>query len=84
MIQRFLDSGRSGFYFSVIEPGEVRPGSGFEIVACDPNEVTVAEIQSLYLGKTSDPELLQRAARVSALPLNWKAALQQRRAPASE
>jgi MOSC domain-containing protein YiiM len=35
MIQRFLASGRSGFYFSVLEPGEVRAGSDIEIVSRD-------------------------------------------------
>lgn len=75
MIKRFLASGRSGFYFSVVRAGEVRPGSEVEILARDPNRVTVADIQRFYLGRTRDPELLERVARVNALPLNWKAAL---------
>jgi MOSC domain-containing protein YiiM len=84
MIQRFLASGRSGFYFSVIGPGEVRAGSEIGILARDPNQVTVADIEKLYLGQTRDPELLQRALNVSALPPNWKPALRQRAATDSE
>jgi MOSC domain-containing protein YiiM len=75
MIKRFLMSGRSGFYFSVIEPGKVSVGSKVEILNRDPNRVTVADIGRLYLGQTRDVDLLQRATKVNALPRDWKAAL---------
>lgn len=78
MIKRFLKSGRSGFYFSVIESGEISAGSKVEILSRDPNRVTVADIVRLYLGQTGDDDLLERAINVSALPENWKAALLQR------
>lgn len=84
MIQRFLASGRSGFYFSVVEPGEVRAGLEIEIVSRDGNRVTVADIAKLYLGQTGDSDLLQRALSLSALPSNWKDALQARAEAASE
>jgi MOSC domain-containing protein YiiM len=48
MIKRFLMSGRSGFYFSVIEPGEVSVGSKVEILSRDHNGVTLADIGRLY------------------------------------
>ena len=75
MIKRFLISGRSGFYFSVIEPGEVTVGSKVEILSRDPNRVTIVDIVRLYLSQTRDPELLQRATNVRALPGKWKAQL---------
>jgi MOSC domain-containing protein YiiM len=78
IIKRFLMSGRSGFYFSVIEPGELSAGSKVEILSRDPNRVTVADIGRLYLGQTRDLDRLERAINVSALPENWRAALLQR------
>ena len=63
MIKRFLMSGRSGFYFSVIEPGEVTVGSKVEILTRDPHRVTVVDIVRLYLSQTRDPALLQRATK---------------------
>jgi MOSC domain-containing protein YiiM len=78
MIKRFLMSGRSGFYFSVIEPGEVSVGSKVEILGRDANRVTVVDIVRLYLGQTRDPDLRQRAVNVSALPENWRAQLRLR------
>ena len=76
MIKRFLLSGRSGFYFSVIEPGIVSAGSEVEILSRDPNRVSVADICKLFLGQTGDRELAQRAMNVTALPQNWKTELQ--------
>ncbi len=75
MIERFLVSGRSGFYLSVIEPGDVGAGSKVEILGRDPHGVTVSHIVRLYLGLTRDPELLQRAMIVTSLPESWKTQL---------
>jgi MOSC domain-containing protein YiiM len=75
MIKRFLLSDRSGFYFSVIERGDVAAGSKVEMLDRDPNGVTVSDIVRLYLGQTRDPELLQRATNVGSLPENWKTQL---------
>jgi len=75
MIKRFLLSGRSGFYFSVVQPGEVQAESEIEVLSRDPNRVSVGDIQRLFLGETRDAELLSRALTVEALPRNWKVEL---------
>lgn len=72
MIKRFLASEHSGFYFSVIAPGEVSAGSKIEILYRDPSNVSVTDIVRLYLGHTRDNELLRRAATLSSLPQNWR------------
>ena len=72
MVKRFLHSRRSGFYFSVMEEGEVQNGSHIEILSRDPNQVTVADISTLYFEKQPDPDLLLRATRVTALPPAWR------------
>jgi len=68
-------SGRSGFYLSVIEPGNVAAGSTVEILDRQPDRVTVSDIVRLYLGQARAPELLQRAINVTSLPENWKTQL---------
>jgi MOSC domain-containing protein YiiM len=78
MIRRFLDSGRTGFYFSVLEEGEVETGSDVRILSRDPSQVAVSDITRMYLAHQADPELLRRAVALRALPENWKAALRQR------
>ncbi len=77
MIQRFLASRRSGFYFSVIEAGEVHPGSKIEILSRDPSRVSVSDILQLGLVQTVEPALVHRAMTLSALPRNWKTKLAQ-------
>jgi len=78
IIQRFLVSGRSGFYFSNVEEGELEAGSAIEIVSRDENQVTISDINRLYLGAESDPELLRRALRVAALPEGLRGSLLRR------
>lgn len=75
MIKRFLTSQRSGFYFLVVEEGEVHAGSKVEIMSRDPHQVAVVDIVRLYLRQAHDPKLLDRAMNVSALPQNWKGEL---------
>lgn len=75
MTQRFLLSGRTGLYLSVIEPGDVTAGSEVKILARDPDAVTVSDIVRLYLGLTRDPQLLRRATNIGSLPEHWKAQL---------
>lgn len=78
MIKLFLKSGRSGFYLSVLEEGEIRAGSEVELLNRDPERISVADILRLYLGQKNDDELLRRALNASALPQNWKAELLRR------
>jgi MOSC domain-containing protein YiiM len=75
MVKRFLMSGRSGFYFSVIEPGEVSAESDIQVLERDLNRVTVTDVVRLYLGWTHDPERLERATTVTSLPQNWRTQL---------
>jgi MOSC domain-containing protein YiiM len=78
MIKRFLKSGRTGIYFSVIEQGEVEAGSKIELVSRDPAQVKVSDITRLYLGQSSDPEIFHRAIGLEALPKSWRDWLQER------
>lgn len=78
MIRRFLASRRSGFYFRVVEEGELAAGDPIEFHARDPHQVSVTDIVELYLDHARQSELLDRALRVEALPESWKSWLQRR------
>jgi len=67
MTRLFALSGRSGFYFSVIEEGEVKAGDSMELVEHMEHGVSVAEVYGLYFDRTIDPELLRRALQTPAL-----------------
>jgi ferredoxin-NADP reductase/MOSC domain-containing protein YiiM len=63
---------RPGFYFRVLEEGEVQAGDAVVKVADGPERMTIADVDALlYLpGKTR--ERLERALRVPALSEGWK------------
>ena len=77
ILKRFLESGRSGFYFSVVEEGEVEAGDAIEQIHQDENGITVADINQLYLNGGDDIALLRRAVLVEALPDGYRNYLQQ-------
>lgn len=66
---------RPGFYFRVIEEGDVGAGDVIEKVADGPGKMTVAEVDGLlYLGK-HPPEALAKALGIAALSPGWQASL---------
>jgi ferredoxin-NADP reductase/MOSC domain-containing protein YiiM len=65
-------SGRPGFYFRVLQEGDV--GAGDEIVKVgEANErMTVAEINTLLYSPNHSPDRLERALRIEALSPGWR------------
>ena len=72
MVKRFLQSGRSGFYFAVVREGEIAAGDRLEIAARDARGVTVADMIALETADEPDRDLLRRALETPALPESWK------------
>ncbi len=72
ILKRLLQSGRTGFYFSVQREGEVGAGDEIELIGRDGNHVTVADITRLYARDGDDFELMRRAVAVEALPESWR------------
>jgi ferredoxin-NADP reductase/MOSC domain-containing protein YiiM len=67
---------RPGFYFRVIEEGEIGAGDEIVKVSDGPERVTVAEIDGLLYLPGHPRELLQRALRIPSLSAGWKGSLQ--------
>jgi MOSC domain-containing protein YiiM len=78
MIKLFIESNTSGFYFSVIEEGQLASGDAIEIIHRDPAKVSVADINHLYYRTSRDQGLLARAINLEALPESWRDHLRQR------
>jgi MOSC domain-containing protein YiiM len=83
MIKRFIKSNTSGFYFSVVEEGQLAAGDKIEIVHRDPAAVSVADINHLYYrtarpGIADSQNLLHRAVNLEALPESWRDHLRHR------
>src|SRR5215471_5845957 len=66
---------RPGFYFRVIQEGEVGAGDRIEKIAGGPEQMTVAEINALLYSGQHRIESLQRALRIPALSLGWRGSM---------
>jgi ferredoxin-NADP reductase/MOSC domain-containing protein YiiM/ferredoxin len=76
MAALLTSSGRPGFYFRVLQEGEV--GAGDEIVKTGEANVrmSVAEINALLYSSQHPRELLQRALQIAALSPGWRASFE--------
>ena len=76
MAALLVSHGRPGFYFRVLQEGEVEAGDEIFKVLEGPERMSVAEINELlYLPGHPRPKL-ERALRIPALSLGWRNSLQ--------
>ena len=78
IVARFLQSGRSGFYFSVEREGTVAAGDSFEFLSREPEAISIAEMNHLFADDRYNRELLDRAIATAALPEDWREYLRKR------
>lgn len=78
ILKRFLNSGLTGFYLSVLEEGEVETGDSITYVKHDENGITVEDITQLYAFDRHNMTMLQRVVAVEALPESWRKYFQER------
>ena len=72
MVKRFLQSGRTGFYFAVVKEGEVAAGDSIELLERDDHNVPVGDIVNLYQGDAGNQDLLRRVSELPSLPTSWR------------
>ena len=67
---------RPGFYFRVLEEGEVEAGDEIVKVSAGPEHLTVAEIDALLYLPGRDKGGLERALRIPALSAGWRSSFE--------
>ena len=72
ILARFLRSGRSGFYFSVEQEGTVQAGDAFKFLSREPESISIAEMNHLYVDDRYNRGLIDKALATVALPEDWK------------
>lgn len=72
ILERFLHSGRSGFYFSVEREGLVTTGDSFHVISRDHKAITIADMNRLFVRDKYNCDLLQKAIDTAALPQDWR------------
>ena len=78
IIQKFLASERTGFYFSVLQEGETKTGDALELIEKSAQSVRVIDVTQLYARDKNNIEMLRRAVAAEALPESWKEYFQKR------
>ncbi|MBT3793018.1 MAG: MOSC domain-containing protein [Rhodospirillales bacterium] len=81
--KRFMKSGRVGFYFRVLQIGDVGAGDGIGCEARDPAKLSILETLALWSDKGASAEALERALSVSALSATWRGMFEKRLETAS-
>jgi ferredoxin-NADP reductase/MOSC domain-containing protein YiiM/ferredoxin len=77
MAALLVEHGRPGFYFRVLEEGEIRGGDDVFKIATGAEAMTVADVNAvLYLAGRHDVDQLRRALRIPALSPGWQASIQ--------
>lgn len=71
MVKRFSAARRPGFYFAVVEPGEVAAGDSIEIVDRAIERMSVRDLFDLFFSKTPDSTVLARALELRGLAEDW-------------
>lgn len=72
IIEEFARTGRCGFYFAVLQEGEVGAGDEFKRLGREDPTLTVAEANALYLGRSPNRATLERSLHVTSLPGSWR------------
>ena len=76
MAALLTSSGKPGFYFRVLQEGEVGAGDEIVKVADGPERMTVAEINALLYLPGHSRQQLERALRIPALSEGWRTSFQ--------
>jgi MOSC domain-containing protein YiiM/ferredoxin-NADP reductase len=72
MAALLVKHGRPGFYFRVLEEGEVEAGDEITRVAAGPEHMSVSEIDALLYLPGHSRDQLERALRIPALSAGWR------------
>jgi len=73
MEARFLASGRTGFYFAVIEEGEMGKGDNIKLIEQGKNQIGISTILRLYFDREHpDAALIRQVLQIDALPSGWR------------
>lgn len=71
-------TGLTGYYFRVVEPGEVAPGDALELLARGDETWTIRRLNEVMFQRGADAALLDELDAVPALSANWKRSLRRR------
>jgi MOSC domain-containing protein YiiM/ferredoxin-NADP reductase/ferredoxin len=76
MPARLVAEGRPGFYFRVLEEGDVRAGDAIELIYRNGDSPTVAQVDALLYRPNGDRTKIRQALQIPTLSPGWRMSLQ--------
>jgi len=73
---RLVAERRPGFYFRVLEEGNVQAGDAIELLHRENDSLTVADVDALLYRPHADRGKLKQALEITALSTGWRTSLQ--------
>jgi MOSC domain-containing protein YiiM len=67
ILRKYIESKRTNFYLTVLEPGSVAAGDPMALVQRHHAQVPPRSVVDLYLGHSTDPQLLERTLNIELL-----------------
>ena len=83
MVKLVVDSGRTGFYFKVLQDGVVRRGDQISLTESDPNRVSVTFANQIFHHDRRNREGIEKVLAVPALSQSWRQSFQKLRESAT-
>ena len=77
LIKLVVDSGRTGFYFRVLEEGNVEKGAALILQERDPRAVTVSFANHTYHHDRKNCNAIEKVLAVPALSASWQKSFQE-------
>lgn len=71
LVKRVIEAGRTGWYFRVLEPGQVQPGESFQLLERPYGRWTLAEANQVMHHRRDDHAASRALAACPALSESW-------------
>lgn len=72
MVKRFAAARRPGFYFAVVEEGELGVGDAIEVVDRATERMSLRDLFDMFFAKTPDFDVMHRALALRGLAEVWR------------
>ncbi len=72
VIKYMLETGHTGFYFTIAAPGSVEAGASLVHTGRPTDALPVSDLTHLYASKEPAPHVIERARRAPDLPEKWR------------
>jgi len=76
-VKQVVDSGRTGFYFKVINEGRVQAGDEITLVQRDPRGVSITYANQIYHHDRRNRDGIEKVLGVPALSASWQKSFQE-------